>query len=104
MPGSKTLVFAALVLLLAGSRSEQSVRPEEWPVYGRDSAGSKYSPLDQINRENVKQLQVAWRWSSPDNDAAKKNPVVRPGPNEATPLMIGGVLYTSTGLNRVAAI
>ena len=104
MPGIKTLTAAYLVLLLTGSSSAQTIKPEEWPVYGRDLAGSRYSPLDQINRENVKELRVVWRWKSPDNEAVEKNPMVRPGPNEATPLMIGGVLYTSTGLNRVAAI
>jgi quinoprotein glucose dehydrogenase len=104
MPGIKTLISACLLLLLTGACTAQTVKPEEWPVYGRDDAGSRYSPLDQINRDNVKDLRVAWRWSSPDNDAARNNPALRPGTNEATPLMVDGVLYTSTSQNRVAAI
>ena len=36
----------------------------EWPVYWGDNRSAKYSPLDQINRDNVKDLRIAWRWSS----------------------------------------
>ena len=39
-------------------------------------------------------LQVAWRWSSPDNDIVKANPAARPGAYQDTPLMVNGVLYT----------
>ena len=54
----------------------------------------KYSPLDRINRANVGRLQVAWRWSSPDNAIAAANALARPGAYQDTPLMANGVLYT----------
>src|SRR2546421_1943848 len=76
----------------------------EWPVYAGDLASTKYSPLSQINRDNVRNLQVAWTWESPDNALTIAHPTLKPGPNESTPLMIGGVLYTPTSLNQVAAI
>ncbi len=34
----------------------------EWPVYGGSLAAQHYSPLEQINARNVKDLKVAWRW------------------------------------------
>jgi quinoprotein glucose dehydrogenase len=81
-----------------------AIPPGEWPFYGRDRANTKYSPLSQIDRTNVRYLQVAWRWDSIDNPIVKRRPDLRPGPNESTPIMVDGVLYTPTGLNQVAAL
>jgi quinoprotein glucose dehydrogenase len=76
----------------------------EWPVYAADKASTKYSPLAQINPANVGRLQVAWRWSSPDNPILRKRSDLKTGPHESTPIMVNGVLYTSTSLCQVAAI
>ena len=38
----------------------------DWPVYGHDPGGAKYSPLAQINRQNVKRLEVAWTFHTGD--------------------------------------
>jgi quinoprotein glucose dehydrogenase len=77
----------------------------EWPTYAGTYASAKYSPLDQINAGNVKNLEIAWRWTSPDHAVRFAEPGIDPSAmNEATPLMIGGVLYTSTSLSQVAAI
>lgn len=76
----------------------------DWPVYGGVNAATKYSPLDQIDASNVGRLKVAWEWRSPDADILAANPQLRPGEFQATPLMVGGVLYTSTAMCQVAAI
>jgi quinoprotein glucose dehydrogenase len=76
----------------------------EWLSYGGDKASSKYSPLDQIGRDNFSRLQVAWTWRSPDEAITKANPDLKTWVWESTPLMIGGVLYVSTSLSQVAAI
>jgi quinoprotein glucose dehydrogenase len=77
----------------------------EWPAYGGTSAAARYSPLTQIDRNNAKELHVAWRWKSPDQAIKDANPKVGPTrANESTPLMVGGTLYTSTSLSQVAAI
>ncbi|MCZ6618082.1 MAG: hypothetical protein O7E57_08105, partial [Gammaproteobacteria bacterium] len=71
-----------------------------WPNYLGNLSGNKYSPLDQINENNVADLHVVWRWRSPDNDlTAFQNSAF-----EATPLMIDGVLYASTSFSQVVAI
>ena len=75
----------------------------EWLVYGSDKASSKYSPVDQIHKDNVQNLQIAWRWKSVDNEIVKKHQL-HAHAYEATPLMVDGVLYTSTSLSQVAAI
>ena len=68
----------------------------EWRYYGGDAGSTKYSPLDQINAANVKQLEIAWRWKA-------ENFGPRPDYNwEVTPLMVGGVLYFTAGSRRGA--
>jgi len=77
----------------------------EWPTYAGSYASAKYSPLDQINAANVASLTVAWRWTSPDQAVRAENASIDPSwLNESTPLMVNGVLYTSTSLSQVAAI
>ena len=74
----------------------------DWPVYGGDAGGGKYSPLTAINKANVGQLKPAWEWRTGEkaNDEFK----TFPGTFQATPLMIGQVLYLSTPYNRVVAL
>ena len=78
----------------------------EWRSYGSDSASTKYSPLDQINRTNAADLKIAWEWQSPDANVIRDNPDLKlaPGEFQATPIMAEGVLYTSTAMSQVAAI
>jgi len=66
----------------------------EWRTYGGDLGNTRYSPLDQINASNFGKLQVAWRFST-------TNLGPRPEFNlEATPLMVGGVVYSVAGSRR----
>jgi glucose dehydrogenase len=60
----------------------------EWLSYGSDKAGSKYSPLAQIGRDNFNRLRVAWTWRSADEVIAKGNPQLKTCAWEATPLMV----------------
>lgn len=92
------LVFACLQVGRAQSRAV------EWTHYSGNAAAHKYSPLDQINKDNVGKLAIAWRWSSPDNAVVEANPTARPGGYADTPLMVKGVLYTVTSLGQIAAI
>ena len=77
----------------------------EWPTYAGTYASAKYSPLDQINAANVATLKIAWRWMSPDHAVRAANPRIDPSMiHQGTPIMVNGVLYTSTSLSQVAAI
>jgi quinoprotein glucose dehydrogenase len=85
--------------------SAKALAAGEWPAYGGTYAAARYSPLTQITKDNAKTLGVAWRWKSPDMAIKAARPDVGPSrANESTPLMVGGVLYTSTSLSQVAAI
>ena len=51
------------VSLLAGvARGQEGVTDGSWPSYGGDAGSTKYSSLDQIDRENFGDLEIAWRW------------------------------------------
>jgi len=75
---------------------------QEWPHYGSDAGESHYSALDQINRGNVAKLKVAWEWQT--GEVPLPDFKTTPGAFEATPIMIGEVLYLSTPYNRVVAL
>ena len=76
----------------------------EWPHYANDQGSSKYADLDQINRETVQDLQVAWTWASVDNAQISVRPQFVPAGFKSTPVQKDGVLYTSTSLGNIAAI
>lgn len=99
-----SLVTLLLTMLTSTLALAQGSAGAEWPHYGRDAGCSKYSPLDQIGRGNVKDLRIAWRWSSADDAILKAHPKLRTWIYEATPILIEGVLYVSTSLSQVAAI
>lgn len=87
---------------------QQGAEGGEWRHHGGDLGSTLYSSLDQINVSNVKELQVAWRWKSPDGDVVAADPslksISRIYHYEATPQFINGTLYTSTSMGQVAAI
>jgi quinoprotein glucose dehydrogenase len=80
----------------AGSRAAAPAAPKstDWTSYAGDSRCLRYAPLDQITAQNFNDLEIAWRFK-PDNFGG------RPEFNlEATPLVVGGVLYTTVGTRR----
>ena len=75
---------------------------DEWSAYGRDSGGTRYSPLEQITPENVGKLQTAWTFHTGDVSDGSKG--VRATGFETTPLVMEGRLYLTTPFNRVIAL
>ncbi|MFQ5514903.1 MAG: pyrroloquinoline quinone-dependent dehydrogenase [Myxococcota bacterium] len=74
----------------------------EWPEYGGDKGGLRYSPLSQITRENVGALEIAWVHHHGDisdgSDGSSRTSF------NATPIVADGLLYFCTGFNRVIAL
>src|SRR3954454_16990105 len=89
------VLVAALASTTAGVRGQQA-KPAgaEWTTYGGDLASTRYSPLDQINKDNFNKLEIAWRF---------KTDSMGPRPEfnfQVTPLMVDGVVYTTAGTRR----
>ena len=90
----RLLLPIVLACTAVGLPAQEGAQTGEWPTYGGDLASTRYSPLDQINAENFNELEVAWRLKT-DNFGP------RPEYNlESTPLMVGGVIYTTAGTRR----
>src|SRR5689334_18892674 len=77
---------------------------KEWSCYGHDAGGTRFSPLKQINDKNVKSLTLAWTYRTGELNMYTGTNAASKAAFEATPLMIGGILYFSTPSCRVIAI
>ena len=66
----------------------------DWKAYAGDSYSLRYAPLDQISAANFDDLEVAWRFK-PDNFGVRPEFIL-----ESTPIVVGGVLYTTVGTRR----
>ncbi len=82
--------LAGIILCCAASAFAQT----DWPVYGHDAGGTKYSPLAQIQPGNVQRLARAWTYHTGEQGSTF----------EATPVVIGGVLYVSTQQQKIVAL
>src|SRR5262245_41326247 len=131
-----TLAVGLVTLIDSATRAQTPARPStargEWPTYAGDLAGTKYSPQDQMPRDNFASLKVAWRTKSPDAflsmtlsngdewsadsklifeelkrlDPKRWRDNAAPLLNnfKATPLMVNGVLYFNTPTSVGAAV
>lgn len=98
------LTYGAALILATHVGAQTGAPDGQWPRYGGDAGSTKYSALDQIDKDNFENLQVAWRWSSPENDRIQENRRLGTFAYEPTPIMIDGVLYTSSSHSDVVAV
>src|SRR5580765_7931051 len=107
------VVAAGVVATFAQSSGTAPVASKEWPTYGHDSGGMRFSPLTQITPANVGQLQVAWVYHmkpsapapAPAEGAGRgRGSAAGFSSSEVTPLVIDGVMYIATPYYRVAAV
>ncbi len=94
---------ASLLIGLAGP-GPATAQTVEWPSYAADTAGTKYTPVDQINAATVDRLAIAWRQSVIPDAIRNGETLGAPVAAQNTPLMADGRLYVSTGLGTVAAL
>ena len=78
----------SLVLLAGATLSAQAPTPADWPVYGGGPESMRYSALQQITRQNVTHLKVAWTFDASDGIPSSEL--------EVNPIVVSGVLYATT--------
>ncbi|TLV02938.1 outer membrane protein assembly factor BamB family protein [Dyadobacter luticola] len=82
------------------TRSNPAKPGEDWPVYGGNNAGNRYSSLTQINKDNVKNLQLAWTYDTGEN----KDTTQRGMDLQCQPIIIDGIMYGTTPQLKVFAV
>jgi len=96
------VAFVIAALWLAGLSHAQTTGESDWPNYGNDAGGMRYSHLAQVNRDTVSKLKVAWTFHTGDISDGK-NGGKRSG-FESTPILVDGTLFLTTPFNRVIAL
>ncbi len=92
-------LLSSLLLAACGEKNDQKfIADKDWPVYLGDRHNSHYSPLNQINRENVNQLKPAWTYHTGDADPGGHTQI------QCNPLIIDGVLYGTSPKLKVFAL
>lgn len=102
-------VMAVWALAVGCARPSVEERAGDWPAYGSDQGATQYTALDQINRDNVGTLEVAWEWETGETSVSgPRSPVpgagMRPGAFENTPLVFHDTMIVTTPYNRVVAL
>jgi glucose dehydrogenase len=93
-----------LALGAAALQSQGRGASTEWRYYGGSKAFTRYSPLDQINRDNVKNLTIVWRRPAVSEQLTQAFPDLRVNNYlRATPIFIGGRLYSQNAHGLVVA-
>jgi quinoprotein glucose dehydrogenase len=99
------LTFLGVTALAVSIGFTQSRTNSEWRYYSGDNRSTKYSPLDQINKDNVTKLKVIWRHPQVDPSLLAANPSLRISNRYmATPIMVGGVLFITNGFGLAEGI
>jgi quinoprotein glucose dehydrogenase len=84
------------------AQAQRGTTGGQWPNHSGDKGSTKYAPLDQINRNNVRNLRIVWRRPAVASEFRAQHPNLRPSNLfRSTPLMISGVLYASDGIGLV---
>lgn len=90
---------AALALFLPGARAaSRPDRSREWNHYGGNAGASRFSPCEQINVSNVKNLKVAWVHKTGDASLRPATAI------ECTPIVVDGIMYLTTARVKVQAL
>lgn len=95
MKAISSFVVVYALVFAAGTPAQNAHQPanQDWAVYGGDAENTHYSPLTQINRDNVKDLRVAWEYNTGET-----------GGLETSPLIVDAVLYGITPTQKIFAL
>lgn len=92
----RTLEYALLTLFAAHASAQ------DWPSWGGDAGGMKYSALEQINKKNVRSLKAAWTFDTGDVSDGTVYPTR--SAFESTPLVVENVMYVVSPFGRLFAL
>jgi quinoprotein glucose dehydrogenase len=98
-----SIILVASIFGISFSKSQSTDNAHaDWPSYGGDAGGSRYSPLADIDKTNVTRLTVAWELHT--GDVSDGSGGLSKSEFEATPIVVGGTMFVTTPFNRVLAL
>jgi quinoprotein glucose dehydrogenase len=108
----RLLAGAISLAVLAVALQAQKPADGDWPMYGRDLAGTKFSPLKQVTAGNVSNLRPAWNLTLVERPAPVPGQGRGRGPGgpdilsnpEVTPIVVNGVMYLLAAGNQILAL
>src|SRR5713101_6087959 len=93
MKSQRLLLFWLILFPMVAGSQDKPRSSHDWPVWGGDPENTHYSKLAQINRANVKNLEVAWSFETGE-----------PGGLQTSPIIVGNVLYGITPAQKIFAL
>ena len=98
-------VVGAIALVASGAMAARGQRVD-WPTPSGDPGAMRWSPVRDVNRDNVSQLRPAWSWKTGEHaiPAGPDQKPARPGLFQASPVVIHDTMYVSTPYAAVAAL
>jgi quinoprotein glucose dehydrogenase len=96
------LWLGAMAAAATGWALLAAVRAQDWPVYGGDAGGTRFSGAVQITKGNVARLAVAWIYHT--GEAARRGAAFKHSAFQATPVLADGMLVFCTPFDRVVAL
>jgi quinoprotein glucose dehydrogenase len=96
------IVFALFAVAPSAQQKKAATPAQEWQMYNHDLAGTRFSPLTEINTGNVANLKQAWAYNFPAPPGGGRGGGGLGGASEAVPIVVGGVMYVPAGNNVVA--
>jgi quinoprotein glucose dehydrogenase len=97
VPRVRRLLLCVLVCAVPQRAATQTATPTDWPTYGGDPGGTRFSSLTQVNRSNVATLTTAWTFRTGETVPGARS-------FEATPILVDGTLFLSTPLGKIMAL
>ncbi len=97
MRGPSFVRSLMLVVTISSIAAGQRLPATDWPAYGGDAGGSRFSAIAQIDRSNVATLRNAWTFNTGEREPGSRS-------FEATPILVDGTLYFSTPLGKIIAL
>ena len=95
----RSLVIGILVLTISACGKKDTTQNVDWTDYGGNKAGTRYSPLNQINSQNVQNLKTAWTYNTGENNAGERGIDL-----QCQPIVVNGVMYATTPKMKLFAV
>ncbi|MEP6746595.1 MAG: PQQ-binding-like beta-propeller repeat protein [Bacteroidota bacterium] len=98
------IITQVIISCHSNNKKNASLSDKDWPIYGGNKAGNRYSDLEQINPDNVKDLKVAWTYYANDVSGDKDPKHRHVHEIQCQPIVVNGILYGTNSTLKLFAL